>query len=62
MLTQMVELYYDATNDSSLLERVLPMLVMEYQFWMANRTVDVQGHTLNIYAAPGNTPRWVGLD
>jgi len=61
LLTQMVELYYNATKDSNLLESVLPMLVTEYQFWMTNRTVVVQGHTLNLYAAPGNTPRWVRM-
>lgn len=61
MLSQMVKLYVEHTNDTSILERALPLLVKEHDFWMVNRTIDVaQGgktYTLNRYAVQNTQPR-----
>ena len=57
LLTQMVELYYNATGNVSFLEGVLPYLVREHQFWMENRSVEVGAHSLNHYAAATTEPR-----
>ena len=57
LLSQMVDLYYNATGDTAFLERMLPSLVKEYEFWVENRTVAVQAFTLNQYAAPTDEPR-----
>lgn len=61
LLTQMVRIYVEYTNDTSVLERFLPTLEREYQFWSNNRTVNVEvdGETyqLNHYAVLNNQPR-----
>jgi alpha,alpha-trehalase len=61
LLTQMVRIYVEYTNDTSVLERVLPTLEKEYDFWSKNRTVDVEvdgeTYTLNHYAVLNNQPR-----
>ncbi|OTA89691.1 glycoside hydrolase family 37 protein [Hypoxylon sp. CO27-5] len=41
LLTQMVKTYIDYTNDTNLLERALPLLIKEHQFWIENRTVAI---------------------
>ncbi|EFY86147.1 trehalase precursor [Metarhizium acridum CQMa 102] len=61
MLSQMVKLYIDHTNDTTILARALPLLVREHDFWMANRTVEVssggQTYRLNRYAVDNTEPR-----
>ncbi|EGG17928.1 Trehalase precursor [Cavenderia fasciculata] len=57
LLTQMVERYFDATNDVSILEQGLPTLDAEYQFWMTQRSVNVKGFKLNLYNATTPSPR-----
>ncbi|OAA37892.1 trehalase precursor [Metarhizium rileyi] len=61
MLSQMVKLYLEHTNDTAILERALPLLVKEYDFWMVNRTVEVESggtkYTLNRYAVQNTEPR-----
>ena len=42
LLTQMVKIYVDYTNDTSLLERAVPLLVKEHEFWIQNRTIDIE--------------------
>lgn len=42
LLSLMVKTYVDYTNDTDILERALPLLVKEHDFWMTNRTVDVE--------------------
>ena len=37
----MVRVYVDYTNDTSILDRALPLLIKEHAFWMQNRTVEV---------------------
>ena len=41
LLAQMVRVYIEQTNDTSILDRALPLLIKEHQFFMTNRTVDV---------------------
>ncbi|KAI0018518.1 glycoside hydrolase family 37 protein [Xylariomycetidae sp. FL0641] len=61
MLSQMVKVYVDYTNDTSLVERALPLLIKEHGFWMANRTVQVtadgQTYSLAHYAVQNTEPR-----
>ncbi|KAK3076671.1 hypothetical protein LTS18_012374, partial [Coniosporium uncinatum] len=61
LLTQMVRVYVEYTNDTSILARALPILEKEYDFWINNQTVDVQKngqtYTLNQYTVENNQPR-----
>lgn len=56
LLAQMVELYYNTTENSTFLLSMLPALVTEYQFWVNNRSSGVEG--LAQYRALTDTPRW----
>lgn len=51
LLAQMVRIYIDLTGETSILDRALPLLVKEQEFFETNRTVDVtigdQTYTLN---------------
>jgi alpha,alpha-trehalase len=57
----MVRAYMEYTNDTSILERALPTLEKEHQFWSVNRAVevDINGklYRLNRYAVDNNQPR-----
>ncbi|KAK3329058.1 glycoside hydrolase family 37 protein [Apodospora peruviana] len=62
LLTQMVRIYIEHTNDTGILERAVPLLIKEHEFWMTNRTVDIEGqdgktYTLNRYHVDNNQPR-----
>jgi alpha,alpha-trehalase len=62
LLTLMVKTYVDYTNDTSILERALPLLVKEHEFWTNNRTVSITAtdgkeYTLNRYFVNNNQPR-----
>jgi alpha,alpha-trehalase len=61
VLSQMVRLYIEHTNDTDILDRALPLLVKEHEFFMNNRTVEVEAdgktYTLNHYAVENNQPR-----
>lgn len=63
LLTLMVKTYLEHTNDTELLERALPLLEKELQFWRQNRTVEVQSPTtgkryrLSRHAVLNNQPR-----
>jgi len=61
VLALMVQAYVEYTNDTSILERALPTLELEHEFWNTNRTVDVDingtTYTLNRYAVENNQPR-----
>lgn len=61
LLSQMVRIYIDHTNDTDILDRALPLLVKEHEFFMENRTVEVETggktYTLNRYAVENNQPR-----
>lgn len=41
LLTRMVKSYVDYTNDTSILERALPLLIKEHDFFTNNRSVSV---------------------
>ncbi|KAM3422295.1 Trehalase [Cercospora zeina] len=61
VLTLMVQAYVEYTNDTSILERILPTLEKEHEFWVVNRTVEVEingtTYELNHYAVENNQPR-----
>lgn len=62
LLSQMVRIYIEHTNDTSILARALPLLVREHQFWITNRTVGVtlannKTYTLQQYAVQNTQPR-----
>ncbi|KAG6084394.1 hypothetical protein E4U31_000724 [Claviceps sp. LM219 group G6] len=61
LLSQMVKLYIEHTNDTSILDRALPLLVKEHDFWMINRTVEIEAdgktYRLNRYAVNNTQPR-----
>ncbi|KAF2759893.1 trehalase precursor [Pseudovirgaria hyperparasitica] len=61
LLTQMVKVYVEHTNDTAILERALPLLIREYDFFTTNRSVDIDAYgktyTLNRYAVQNNQPR-----
>ncbi|RKP09962.1 glycoside hydrolase [Thamnocephalis sphaerospora] len=62
LLTQMVRLYVEATNDDVFLARALPTLEKEHAFWMKNRTVTVSAPgkpraRLAVYAVNNDQPR-----
>lgn len=56
-LIQMVDAYFKHTNDLKLLKRFIPILRKEYEWWMKNRIVTVQGHVFNIYKVVAKYPR-----
>jgi len=62
LLTEMVRVYIEHTNDTSILERAVPLLIKEYEFWTTNRSVEVKAsdgitYKLNRYAVNNNQPR-----
>ncbi|KAF2026324.1 trehalose [Setomelanomma holmii] len=61
LLTQMVRVYVEYTQNYTLLERALPLLEQEYDFWVNNRTVTLQragrNYSLNHYAVANTQPR-----
>ena len=56
LLSQMVKIYLDHTNDTSILDRALPLLIKEHNFWTTNRTVTVTkngtSYKLQQYVSP----------
>ncbi|PVH98105.1 glycoside hydrolase family 37 protein [Periconia macrospinosa] len=61
LLTQMVKIYVEYTQNYTLLERALPLLEKEYDFWGKNRTVTLEragrNYTLNNYEVSNTQPR-----
>ncbi|KAJ4360281.1 uncharacterized protein N0V89_000842 [Didymosphaeria variabile] len=61
LLTQMVRIYVEYTQNYTLLERALPLLEKEYDFWTKNRTVTLEragrNYSLNHYAVSNTQPR-----
>jgi alpha,alpha-trehalase len=61
LLTQMVRVYVEYTQNYTLLERALPILELEYDFWVTNRTVTLnragRNYSLNHYAVSNTQPR-----
>ncbi|KAF2442719.1 glycoside hydrolase family 37 protein [Karstenula rhodostoma CBS 690.94] len=61
LLTQMVRIYVEYTQNYTLLEHALPLLEKEYEFWVNNRTVTLEragrNYSLNHYAVSNTQPR-----
>jgi alpha,alpha-trehalase len=61
LLTQMVRVYVEYTQNYTILERALPILELEYDFWVTNRTVTLnragRNYSLNHYAVANTQPR-----
>ncbi|KAF2087427.1 glycoside hydrolase family 37 protein [Saccharata proteae CBS 121410] len=62
LLAQMVRTYVEYTGNATVLERALPLLEREYEFWTRNRSVEVVGrdgrtYTLNRYDVRNTQPR-----
>ncbi|CAG8703298.1 38655_t:CDS:2, partial [Gigaspora margarita] len=61
LLTQMVKIYYEATNDTLLLRKAFPLLLKEYKFWRKNTTIRVnknnKQYVLNHYNVYNIYPR-----
>lgn len=57
----MVRIYLDKTENYTMLERALPLLEAEYNFWTQNRTVTLErggiNYSLNHYAVLNTQPR-----
>lgn len=54
LLTEMVRIYVEYTNDTSILGRAVPLLIKEHDFWVTNRSINVEApngktYTLNRY-------------
>lgn len=61
LLTEMVRIYVEHTNDTSILERAVPLLIKEYEFWTTNRSVEVKAadgktYKLNRYVPSQPSP------
>ncbi|KAF1816924.1 trehalase-like protein [Eremomyces bilateralis CBS 781.70] len=61
LLSFMVDAYVQYTKDTSIVERALPLLIKEHDWWMTNRTIQVSAegetYTLNRYAVTNTQPR-----
>ncbi|KAH6612084.1 Six-hairpin glycosidase-like protein [Boeremia exigua] len=61
LLTQMVRVYVEYTQNYTLLERALPVLELEYEFWVNNRSVTLErggkNYTLHHYNVSNTQPR-----
>jgi len=61
LLTQMVRVYVEYTQNFTLLERALPILELEYEFWVNNRTITLdragRNYSLSLYAVSNTEPR-----
>ncbi|EPQ54856.1 glycoside hydrolase [Gloeophyllum trabeum ATCC 11539] len=63
LFIHMLSSYVTATNDTTILERALPLAERELQWWLDNRSVNVtspytqQTHTMYHYAVKNSAPR-----
>lgn len=57
MLVPMVDRYVTVTGDVDFLRGRMHLLEKEYKFWMENRTVKVNGHTLARFNVETDGPR-----
>lgn len=65
LLAQMVKIYVEHTNDTSILERAVPLLIKEHMFFTSNRSVGFikngRNYTLHRYL-PCNCERTISDD
>lgn len=61
LLSQMVKIYIEHTNDTDILDRALPLLVKEHEFFINNRTIEFEvgnkTYELQRYAVDNTEPR-----
>lgn len=62
LLSQMLRIYIEQTNDTTLLPRAIPLLIKEHDFFVNNRSVDLNGadgktYQLQRYSVSNNQPR-----
>lgn len=57
LLTQMIASYLEEVNDLEFLEQAVPILNLEYEFWMSNTSITIHGETLNRYYVINDLPR-----
>ncbi|KAI9495598.1 Six-hairpin glycosidase-like protein [Zychaea mexicana] len=58
LLTEMIKIYYEKTGDKAFLQKALPVLDKEYNFWLTNTTVQLdKDHVLNRYYVHSTAPR-----
>ena len=57
MLIPMVDIYVRATADVTFLRERISLMEKEFNFWLVNRTVSVQGYTLARYNVEYDGPR-----
>ena len=63
MFIHMLDKYVSATNDTSVLQRALPLAKLELQWWATNRAISVtssyttQTYNVTRYAAGNSAPR-----
>ncbi|KAF2274729.1 trehalase precursor [Westerdykella ornata] len=61
LLTQMIRIYIEQTHNSTILQRAMPLLEKEYDFWVKNRTVELhrggKTYSLSRYAVLNTEPR-----
>ncbi|CAI4216645.1 unnamed protein product [Parascedosporium putredinis] len=62
LLSQMVRAYLAHTNDTDILERAIPLLIKEHEFFTTNRSVEIDAgnnktYVLNQYNVDNNQPR-----
>lgn len=56
-LTPMVKTYVDTTNDTAFAIKAVDILAKEFEFWLANHTITVDGYTLARYGDKSSGPR-----
>ncbi|KAI6313398.1 hypothetical protein MCOR34_005262 [Pyricularia oryzae] len=49
LLSQMVRIYVEHTNDTSILGRAVPLLIKEHEFFINNRSIDVEASNGKTY-------------
>lgn len=57
LLIPMVHEYYNATNDKQFLKDHILSLEKEFQYWMNNQLIEVNGHMLATYGDKSSGPR-----
>ncbi|KAF1999679.1 glycoside hydrolase family 37 protein [Amniculicola lignicola CBS 123094] len=61
LLAQMVRVYIEHTQNATILERAIPLLEKEYDFWVNNRTISLRRagktYSLSHYAVENTQPR-----
>nr|BAH28889.1 trehalase [Polypedilum vanderplanki] len=57
LLAPMVKTYVETTNDIDFAVKYVDVLALEFNYWLANHTVQVKGHTLARYGDKSNGPR-----